>query len=196
MRRFLKERAVLAQERKARLDDEPLEVEVSQDGRLRTRIHWEVRGSKVRIRVPRGMARKELDRHVADIVARVKRRRAQSRGRANEDVEALARQINQAYFGGEIRWHSIRWVSNMRQRLGSCSTGGSTDGDIRISDRIKDWPRWVIDYIVAHELAHCKIPGHGPEFWALVGRYPKAERARGFLLGAAFQLGKDAEEWL
>ena len=178
------------------IDEDPLEVEVSQDGRLRTRIHWEVRGSRVRIRVPRGMAGKDIDRHVADIVARVKRTRAQARGRADQDLEALARQINRTYFGDSLHWNSIRWVSNMRKRLGSCSTGGPTDGDIRISDQIKGWPRWVIDYVVAHEMAHTRVPDHSPEFWALVGRYPKAERARGFLLGVAFRLGRDADEWL
>jgi predicted metal-dependent hydrolase len=178
------------------LQDEAIEVKVSQDGRLRTRIHWELRGSQVRIRVPRGMAGKELDQHVADIVTRVTRQRAQARGRADQDLEALARQINRTYFDGGIRWNSIRWVSNMRKRLGSCSSGGATDGDIRISDRIRGWPQWVVEYIVAHELSHCKVPGHGPEFWALVSRYPKTERARGFLLGVAFRLGKDAEEWL
>ena len=178
------------------VDNDPLEVEISRDARLRTRMHWEVRGSRVRIRVPRGMAGKELDRHVAEIVARVKRTRAQSRSRADQDLEALARQINRAYYDSEIHWNSIRWVNNMHKRLGSCSTGGPTDGDIRISDRIKGWPQWVIDYIVAHELAHCKVPGHGPEFWALMSHYPKTERARGFLLGVAFRLGKDVEEWL
>jgi hypothetical protein len=176
--------------------DDAIEATVSQDGRLRTRIHWEVRGNQVRIRVPPGMAGRELERHVADILARVKRQRAQSRGRADQDLEALARQINRGCFGGEIRWNSIRWVSNMHKLLGSCSTGGATDGDIRVSDRIKGWPQWVIEYIVAHELAHCKVPGHGPEFWALLSRYPKTERARGFLLGVAFRLGRDAEEWL
>ena len=175
---------------------EPLEVEVEADGRLRTRIHWEVRGSHVRIRVPRGMAGRALDRHVAEIVARVQRTRARSRGRTDLGLDRLARQVNEAHFGGEIRWNSIRWASNMSSRLGSCSTGGSTDGDIRISDRIKAWPQWVVDYVVAHELVHCKVPGHGPQFWALLGRYPEAERARGFLLGIAFQLGSDAEEWL
>jgi len=27
------------------------------------------------------------------------------------------------------------------------------------------------------------VPGHGDEFWAWVNRYPKSERARGYLLG-------------
>jgi predicted metal-dependent hydrolase len=32
---------------------------------------------------------------------------------------------------------------------------------------------------------------HGPRFWRLVNRYPKAERARGYLMALA---GEDREE--
>jgi predicted metal-dependent hydrolase len=133
---------------------------------------------------------------VAQILEEVKRRRSQVRARADADLEAMARRINKTYFDGEINWHSIRWVSNMRKRLGSCTNGGPTDGDIRISDRIKGWPAWVIEYVVAHEMVHRKYPNHIKEFWAFLGRYPKSERARGFILGVAFQLDQDAEEWL
>jgi predicted metal-dependent hydrolase len=175
---------------------DPIEVEVVRDGRLRSRIHWEWHGNRVRIRAPRGVPQKQLDRQAAEIVEEVKRRRAQVRARADDDLEALAREINRKYLGGEISWHSIRWVGNMRKRLGSCTVGGPTDGDIRISDRIKGWPEWVIEYVVAHELAHRKYPNHSRAFWDLVRRYPRAERARGFILGLAFQLGEDAEEWL
>ncbi len=176
--------------------DDPITVEVVRDGRLRTRIHWEWNGDQVRIRVPRGVPQREVDRHVAQIVAEVKRRRAQVRARAADDLEALARRINERYFDGEITWHSIRWVSNMRKRLGSCTNGGPTDGDIRISDKIRGWPEWVIEYVVAHELAHRRHANHSRAFWSYLARYPQAERARGFLMGAAFQLGEDAEAWL
>jgi hypothetical protein len=33
-----------------------------------------------------------------------------------------------------------------------------------------------------HELAHLAVPDHGPRFHALVARYPRAERAVGFLI--------------
>jgi predicted metal-dependent hydrolase len=51
-------------------------------------------------------------------------------------------------------------------------------------------PRWVVDYVLVHELAHLLEPGHGKRFWAWVDRYPKAERAKGYLTGwsAAAQL--------
>ncbi|MDQ1486247.1 MAG: hypothetical protein QOJ62_1940 [Actinomycetota bacterium] len=44
-------------------------------------------------------------------------------------------------------------------------------------------PAWVVDYVLVHELAHLIEFGHGPRFQALVAGYPKAERARGYLLG-------------
>jgi predicted metal-dependent hydrolase len=171
-------------------------VEVVRDGRLRSRIHWEWNGDHVRIRAPRHIPKSQLDKQVAEIVNEVKRRRAQVRARADSDLETMACRVNRTYFGGEISWHSIRWVRNMRKRLGSCTVGGPTDGDIRISDQIKGWPNWVIEYVVAHELAHRKYPHHSKEFWAYLNHYPKMERARGFLLGVAFQLGQDAEDWL
>ncbi len=176
--------------------DHPIRVEVIRDGRLRSRIHWEWSGNQVRVRVPRRTPQREIDRHVADIISEVKRRRARVRARADADLQALGEEINRRYFGGEIDWHSIRWVSNMRRRLGSCTNGGPTDGDIRISDRIRGWPGWVIEYVVAHELAHRKHANHSQAFWAYLQRYPHTERARGFLLGVAFQLGEDARDWL
>jgi predicted metal-dependent hydrolase len=177
-------------------DSDPITVEVLRDGRLRTRLHWEWRGNQLRIRAPKGISQRELEGHVAEIVDTVKRRRAKARARADSDLEAMARRINRRHFDGEIAWHSIRWASNMRRRLGSCTLGGPTDGDIRISDRVKDWPSWVVEYVVAHELTHLKVPNHSPEFWAYLGRYPQAERARGFIMGVAFQLGEDADGWL
>jgi predicted metal-dependent hydrolase len=178
------------------VEETPIDVEVVRDLRLRKTIRWEWNGTKIKVRAPWHLRQDQLDRQVAEIMEKAMRKRARVRARADVDLEARARQINNRYFGGELSWHSIRWVTNMRQRVGSFTTGGPTDGDIRISSEIKGWPDWVVDYIIAHELAHRKYPGHSPEFWAYVNRYPHAERARGFALGAAFQLGRDEETWL
>lgn len=177
-------------------ESDPINVEIVRDGRLRTRVHWEWSGNQVRIRAPRRVPKRELDRLVDEIVQEVRRKRAQVRARADDDLERRARRINREVFGGEIEWHTIRWVGNMRKRLGSCTNGGPTDGDIRISARIKGWPSWVIDYVIAHELAHRKHPNHSHEFWAYLAQCPQSERARGFIMGLAFQLGEDAEDWL
>lgn len=74
---------------------------------------------------------------------------------------------------------SIRWVSNQNHRWGSCSPDS---GDVRISDRLAALPRWVLDHVIVHELAHLVESGHGPRFRDLVARNPLAERAEGYLL--------------
>ena len=54
--------------------------------------------------------------------------------------------------------------------------------EIRISTRLAECPSWVLDYVLVHELAHLVELNHGPQFDSLVNRYPKAERARGYLI--------------
>ena len=44
-------------------------------------------------------------------------------------------------------------------------------------------PGWVVDYVLVHELAHLLESGHTPQFWAWVDRYPRAEKAKGYLEG-------------
>ncbi len=79
-------------------------------------------------------------------------------------------------FRGRAR---VRWVDNMRQRWGSCTP---EDGTIRVSSRLAAYPSWVLDYVLADELADLVVPRHGPEHDALVDRFDQAERARGFLI--------------
>ncbi|MDQ3947227.1 MAG: M48 family metallopeptidase, partial [Actinomycetota bacterium] len=76
------------------------------------------------------------------------------------------------------RPRSIRFVDNQELRWGSCTP---TDGSVRISSKVATEPAWVLDYVIVHELAHLVVAGHGRRFWEIVARYPKAERARGWL---------------
>jgi predicted metal-dependent hydrolase len=88
--------------------------------------------------------------------------------------------LSRRFLAGLAVPSSVRWVSNQGSRWGSCTP---VDGSIRLSDRLSGMPEWVVDYVLVHELAHLLEIGHGPRFQALVSHYPKAERARGYLLG-------------
>ena len=170
-----------------------LTVEVTRDQRLRKSARWSLKQDTILVRVPPRVRQDELERLLDDIVARVIKQRRRARQQNDDALEARAREINRRYFDGELQWHTIRWVDNMQRRLGSCTGGGTTDGDIRISERIKNWPAYVVDYIIAHELAHRKYPNHSAEFWDYLARYPHTERARGFIEGIAFARGEDPE---
>lgn len=71
-------------------------------------------------------------------------------------------------------------------RWGSCTT----DGSLSFSWRIMMAPAPVIDYLVAHEVAHLKEMNHGPDFWALCEKLcPETRRCKAWLKknGAALQ---------
>jgi predicted metal-dependent hydrolase len=55
-------------------------------------------------------------------------------------------------------------LSSARTRWGSAGA----DGAIRLHWRLVHFTLPVIDYVVAHELAHLREMNHGPAFWALV----------------------------
>lgn len=99
---------------------------------------------------------------------------------SDADLLARAQRLNDDWFGGLATPESVRWVDNQQSRWGSCTPG---ERAIRLSRRVEEMPRWVQDYVLVHELAHLLVPGHSDEFWAWVDRYPRAERAKGYLIG-------------
>ncbi|MGH6835976.1 MAG: M48 family metallopeptidase [Methylocella sp.] len=63
-------------------------------------------------------------------------------------------------------------------RWGSCSTSGS----LSFSWRLIMAPRFVLDYLAAHEVAHLLHMNHSATFWAAVGRLTAdTERAEAWL---------------
>ncbi|MFV9474972.1 M48 family metallopeptidase [Advenella sp. RU8] len=57
-------------------------------------------------------------------------------------------------------------LSRATTRWGSCNS----DGSIRLNWRLIHLCPELIDYVIAHELAHLKEMNHSPRFWAEVGR--------------------------
>lgn len=55
-------------------------------------------------------------------------------------------------------------VKDTRSRWGSCAS----DRSIAFSWRLVMAPRFVQDYVAAHEVAHLRHMNHGPRFWGLV----------------------------
>jgi predicted metal-dependent hydrolase len=78
-------------------------------------------------------------------------------------------------------------LSSARTRWGSCSARTG----IRLNWRLIHLPPHLIDYVIAHEVAHLVEMNHSPRFWAVVaGLYPDWQAARDELRqrGAALPL--------
>lgn len=65
-------------------------------------------------------------------------------------------------------------IREPRKRWASCDARGN----LRFNWRLIQAPRRLVDYVVVHELAHLVHPGHGRDFWALVGRVMPDYEAR------------------
>jgi predicted metal-dependent hydrolase len=69
-------------------------------------------------------------------------------------------------------------VRDPRTRWGSCSL----NGDLAFSWRLVMAPRPVLDYVVAHEVAHLRVMNHSRRFWSLVEKIcDDVEKSRDWL---------------
>ncbi len=168
-------------------------VEVRRSERRRRTVSAYRDGERVVVLIPGQFSRAEerewVDRMLERLAARDQRTR-----RSDTELAARAQRLVGRYlaeYPAAGRPASIRWVSNQNGRWGSCTPADRT---IRISDRIMDMPDWVVDYVLLHELVHLVVPSHSTKFWALVGRYPRAERARGYLEGVSAAAGQAFHE--
>lgn len=160
-------------------------VEVRRSTRRRRTVTAYREGGHTIVLIPARFSKAEERRWVADMLARLEqrdRRRTQGPRRSDAALRNRARQLSAAHLDGAVEPLVVRWVDNMSSRWGSCTP---TDRTIRISSRLREMPSWVLDYVLVHELAHLIRPAHDARFWALVSRYPRSERARGFLEGVA-----------
>jgi predicted metal-dependent hydrolase len=178
-------------------EDLGVKVDVRRSARRTRTVSAYRDGDTVVVMIPARFTAKQERDWVAKMVARVTSAPARN-GKAPRGDEALMRragELSERYLAGRARPESVRWVPPMRTRWASCTP---SQGTIRMSRRLQDLPDWVQDYVLVHELAHLLEAGHGPRFWALVGAYPKTERARGYLEGvsaaANLALSDEADE--
>lgn len=108
--------------------------------------------------------RRHLPRRVSDFLKR----------EAKREIEALV-----ARHAGAVgkKAKSIRF-KDTTSRWGSCTS----DGSLSFSWRIMMAPPQVINYLVAHEVAHLREMNHGPKFWKLCTELcPDTERCKSWL---------------
>ena len=157
-------------------------VEVRRSARRRRTVSAYRDGDRTVVLVPARLTRAEEARWVETMLARLAAQEGRRRPRSDDELLARAARLARAHLDARARPLAVRWVTNQQSRWGSCTPADRT---IRLSHRLRGMPDWVVDYVLVHELAHLVVADHSAEFWALVERYPLAERARGYLLGVA-----------
>lgn len=160
-------------------------VEVRRSGRRKKTISAEIVGDALIVSIPERFSRAEEIEWVGRMTSRMSERKRRDRLNSDDDLARRAAELADRYLGG-IRPAEITWVTNQKSRWGSCSPD---DGTIRLSLELSQYPAWVRDYVIVHELAHLLVADHSARFWDLVDRYPLTERARGFLIAKGMEEG-------
>lgn len=156
-------------------------VVLRRSSRRRSSVAARREDGRIVVMVPASMSSAEETRWVREMVGRIATREQHRAQEAGDDgLMARAARVRRAYVPEAPDPVSVRWVSNQRTRWGSCTSANRT---IRLSDRMRTMPDWVIDAVLVHELAHLVHADHGPQFRRIERRYGLIEKANGFLEG-------------
>ncbi|MEY2447880.1 MAG: hypothetical protein QOH79_1356 [Acidimicrobiaceae bacterium] len=151
----------------------PYRVEVVRSKRRRKTVSAHLVGDVVRVQMPAWMSKADEERYVTDLVGRIIRQESRER----TDIATRAATLAKRYDLPTPK--AVMWMPNRKTQWATCLVAAR---EIRVVERLADFPAWVLDYVLVHELAHLAEANHSARFWKMVNRYPKAERARGFLI--------------
>jgi predicted metal-dependent hydrolase len=153
-------------------------------------INARLRESTLSVSVPLHTPQTMLDQVIPDLARRLVRRVRARQVNAEEDALALAHKVAARFPNRPVVAH-VEFVTTQQARWGSYSSATRT---IRLNAALREMPRWVLEAVVAHELAHVTHHDHGPGFWKLLRSiYPDTDRADAFLAGVSW-LGRRWEE--
>jgi predicted metal-dependent hydrolase len=146
-------------------------------------------GEELRVSAPRWVSGSELEEAVIDLARKLIRRDRARTVNEKDDALALARKVA-LRFPEPPEIVKARFSTTQRARWGSYSSRTKT---IRLNAALRQMPAWVLEAVVAHELAHVSHPDHSAGFWELLRRVcPETDRAQAFLEGVSW-LGRS---WL
>lgn len=166
----------------------PANIVVKRSTRRRKSVSASVENGVTVVVIPQRMTNAQARDYALELHERITKRRAKKAQRTDADLETRALGLRQRYLPNNPLPTSVTWSARQQQRWGSCTPA---DGTIRISERLKTMPDFVLDYVLIHELVHLVVNDHGADFEALVSQYSEYEKARAYLSG--FEAGQAQE---
>ena len=147
-------------------------------------VNARLRGSTLSVSAPAGVTDEKLEPVIQGLARRLLRRAHAGRVNEEEDALALARKVAKRFPKSPPSVDRVVFVTTQRARWGSYSPRTKM---VRLNAALRRMPRWVLEAVVIHELAHAVHPDHSPAFWDLLRRIcPETDRAKAFLDGVSW----------
>ncbi len=161
-----------------------MEVKVIRSPDRKKTVQAKMVGGTLVVYLPLGMHREDERKLIEKMKEKIEKKRLKRQINKDDYLKERFEEFNNKYFQGMLRVNSIEFVTNQERKRGSCTPA---NGTIRISHKLLGMPRWVLDYVIMHEMTHLVLPDHSRAFWEKVGEYKYAERARGFLIAKGME---------
>jgi predicted metal-dependent hydrolase len=146
-------------------------------------INARLHGTTLSVSAPHRVPVRELDETILELARKLLRRSRADALNSEGGAEALARKIADR-FPDPPEVAEVLFVTNQTSQWGSYSP---QTGIVRLNAALRQMPPWVLEAVVAHELAHAFHLDHSEEFWELARSVcPKTDRARAFLEGVSW----------
>jgi predicted metal-dependent hydrolase len=140
-------------------------------------------GDELRVSAPHSVPSSELDEMLLRLGRRLVRRARAATVNSTHEAAVIARRVA-SRFPSPPEVTDVRFVTTQRARWGSYSR---RTGVVRLHVALRELPSWVLEAVVAHELAHTVHADHSPAFWSLLREVcPETDRARAFLDGVSW----------
>ncbi|NWG20774.1 MAG: M48 family metallopeptidase [Chloroflexi bacterium] len=145
-------------------------------------INARLRDETLMVSAPQRVAQATLDQAITELARRLVHRVHKRRVNDEEDAITLVRRVAArfpqppAIERAEFTLAEARW--------GSYSAATRT---VRLNAVLLRMPRWVLEAVAAHEVAHAIHLDHSPSFWRLLRRAcPDTDRAQAFLAAVSW----------
>ncbi|MBU4374726.1 MAG: M48 family metallopeptidase [Euryarchaeota archaeon] len=161
-----------------------MEVKIIRSPDRKKTIQAKMVGETLVVYLPLGMQREEERKLIEEMKQKIEKRKLKRQINKDDYLRKRFDEFNSEYFQGGLRVNSLEFVTNQERKRGSCTPA---NGTIRISHKLLEMPRWVLDYVIMHEMTHLVHPDHSRAFWEKVGEFKYTERARGFLIAKGME---------
>ncbi len=152
-------------------------------------VNARLRGSTLFVSAPPDLPPKRLHQIANEMARKLVRRAHAQRANSEEDALALAAKVARR-FPQPPGAKRVVFVTTQRARWGSYSQRTNT---VRLNAALRSMPQWILEAVMAHELAHAIHPDHSAAFRKLLrGVCPDTDRAQAFLAGVSW-LGSNWE---
>lgn len=162
----------------------PMEIQVIRSPDRKKTIQAKMVGQTLQVYLPLGMKPEEERKFIEEMKKKIEKKKQKKQINNDDYLIKKFNEFNVKYFQGKLKVNSLEFVTNQTRVNGSCTPNQCT---IRLSHKLLEMPKWVLDYVIFHEMTHLVHPNHSKAFWTKVGEYKYTERARGFLIAKGME---------